>query len=265
MLKTRIVSGLVLVAGLVGALFLLPPEWLFYLFLFIAVLGSIEWAKLCHLQSKSAMAAFAAVVALASFALYQIQEYGIGLLLLGTLLWCILALHVIRSKGGRHFQILSLLVAGAVLSLAVFCISHLRFQTGTWWVLGLFVIVCIADMAAYFSGKRFGRRPLAPSISPGKTVEGLIGALLAVFAVGLASGTLFWENEFLQVILWGAVCLIVAIFSVIGDLFVSLNKRRANVKDSGNLIPGHGGVLDRIDSTLAAAPIYALCVLTLFN
>ena len=265
MLRTRIVTGLVLAAGLAGALFLLPPLWLFFFMLSIAVLASIEWARLFQLKSKPAMATFAAAVALASFALYLMQDYGIGLLLFGTVLWCVLALHVIRSKGGARFSIAYPVIAVAALSFAVFSISHLLLHAHFFWALGLFAVVCLADIAAYFSGKRFGRRPLAPSISPGKTVEGLIGALLAVFAAALASGTLLWENQFLQVILWGAVCLIAAMFSVIGDLFVSLNKRRANVKDSGNLIPGHGGVLDRIDSTLAASPIYALCVLTLFK
>lgn len=265
MLRTRFVTALVLVGGLVGALFLLPPMLLFFVLLSIAVLGSIEWAKLIQLKSKAATAALATAVALASFALYLMQDYGIGILFFGTVFWCVLAMRVFLSKNKERVSIAHSVIAAAALSLAVFSISHLLLRTHSLWTLGLFAVVCLADIAAYFSGKRFGRRPLAPSISPGKTVEGLVGALLAVFAAALASGTLLWENQFLQILLWGAVCLIAAAFSVIGDLFVSLNKRRANVKNSGNLLPGHGGVLDRIDSTLGASPVYALCVLTLFN
>ena len=118
-------------------------------------------------------------------------------------------------------------------------------------------VVIVADTAAYGVGRRYGKTALAPEISPGKTRAGLIGALLAVAAVGLPMA---WGLGFPPSTWFYFVCLalLVACFSVVGDLTVSLLKRRANAKDSGRLLPGHGGVLDRVDGLLAAAPVYVV-------
>jgi len=133
-----------------------------------------------------------------------------------------------------------------------------------WLVLAAMAIVWIADTAAYFTGRAFGRRKLAPQVSPGKTWEGVYGALAAVAIYALAltplsdaagrSGAL----TPLAVGIWVACALALAALSIEGDLFESLLKRNANVKDSGRLLPGHGGVLDRIDALLAAMPAAAL-------
>jgi phosphatidate cytidylyltransferase len=131
-------------------------------------------------------------------------------------------------------------------------------------LLALMAIVWIADTAAYFSGRRFGRRKLAPSISPGKTWEGVYGALFAVGAYALALLPLAARNGYAQtltvgaVVAWVALVLLLAAMSVTGDLFESLLKRQRGVKDSGHVLPGHGGVLDRIDALTAAMPAAAL-------
>jgi phosphatidate cytidylyltransferase len=118
----------------------------------------------------------------------------------------------------------------------------------------MLIIVWAADIGAYFSGKRFGRVKLAPSISPGKTWEGVAGGLLAVLLLVVGRG--YWAGSDLAVLV--PFCLAVAMISVVGDLTVSIFKRNAGVKDSGSLFPGHGGLLDRIDSVTAAAPLFAL-------
>ena len=126
------------------------------------------------------------------------------------------------------------------------------------------VVVWIADTAAYFTGRAFGRRKLAPHVSPGKTWEGVYGGLAAVTLYALALVPLAADGRFagtvsaLSVILWIAGALALAALSVVGDLCESLLKRQAGVKDSGRLLPGHGGVLDRIDALLAAMPPAAL-------
>ena len=121
-------------------------------------------------------------------------------------------------------------------------------------LLFVLIIVWVADIGAYFTGKRFGKVKLAPKISPGKTWEGVFGGLLAVAVLTLVRAR--WQEIDIAVLL--PFCLAVAIISIIGDLTVSMFKRNAGVKDSGRLFPGHGGVLDRIDSVTAAAPLFAL-------
>ncbi|MEX1265985.1 MAG: phosphatidate cytidylyltransferase, partial [Woeseia sp.] len=124
-------------------------------------------------------------------------------------------------------------------------------------LLFMLVVVWAADIGAYFSGKTFGRVKLAPSISPGKTWEGVIGGLLLVLVLVVLRG--YWAGDNLAVLV--PFCVAVALLSVVGDLTVSIFKRNAGVKDSGKLFPGHGGLLDRIDSVTAASPLFALGVL----
>ncbi len=265
MLKTRAITGIVLVTGLVAGLIFTPPTWIIFALLLIASLAALEWARLCQLSNKLSIALFVSGVLATSFVLHLMREYAVIFLVFGTLLWVMLALHIVQFKGNNLNKFLYPPIAIAVLSVTVFSIDYLVFSTNFRWALSLFAIVSLADIAAYFCGRQIGRKKLAPLISPGKTVEGFIGALLAVAAIGLASGALLWEDQNSKILLWGVVCVVVATFSVLGDLYVSLNKRRANVKNSGSLLPGHGGVLDRIDSTLAAAPIYTLCVVTVLQ
>lgn len=125
-------------------------------------------------------------------------------------------------------------------------------------LLFLFLIVWGADSAAYFAGRRFGKNKLAPNISPGKTLEGLFGGLFAVVLLTLLFGLNNWAFSQSQMVFMMGLAIICTLFSVAGDLTESRVKRIAGVKDSGNLFPGHGGVLDRIDAFTAAAPVFSL-------
>jgi phosphatidate cytidylyltransferase len=127
-----------------------------------------------------------------------------------------------------------------------------------WALVFLFVMVWLADSAAYFAGSVFGRTKLAPGVSPGKTIEGALGALAAVAVAALAGGVFIWQMSVTTLVLWLAIVLVATVFSVMGDLVESQAKRVAGVKDSGSLLPGHGGMLDRIDAFSAAAPPFAL-------
>jgi phosphatidate cytidylyltransferase len=133
-------------------------------------------------------------------------------------------------------------------------ISAHAFARGPLIVLWLVLMVCAADIGAYFAGRSFGRRKLAPRISPGKTWEGAVGGL-AMTAMVAWAGAGYFELPQLEAIVFGCA---VGIFSIIGDLTESMFKRAAALKDSGALLPGHGGLLDRLDSVTAAAPLYAL-------
>jgi phosphatidate cytidylyltransferase len=133
-------------------------------------------------------------------------------------------------------------------------ISVHGFARGPLLVLWLVLMVCAADIGAYFAGRAFGHRKLAPLVSPGKTWEGALGGLLMVALVA-ALGAVYFALPALAVVAFGVG---VGIFSIIGDLTESMFKRAASLKDSGTLLPGHGGLLDRIDSVTAAAPLYAL-------
>jgi len=125
-------------------------------------------------------------------------------------------------------------------------------------VLAVLVLVWIADTAAYFVGRAWGRRKLAPSISPGKSWEGAFGGVVAAVAYAIICGTFLWGNAWPAYL---AAAVVLAAISIVGDLFESAAKRQAGVKDSGTLLPGHGGILDRIDSATAVLPVAALLLL----
>ena len=161
---------------------------------------------------------------------------------------------------GLNYRLLSFFCSLASITFAWYSLSYLRDRpAGEYLVLLLMVIIWSADTGAYFAGRRWGRHKLAPTISPGKTREGLLGgALVAVL------GTFLMVAWFLPMsatpALLVALAVMTTLFSAGGDLFISLHKRTVGLKDSGNLFPGHGGVLDRFDSLLAGAPIFALGV-----
>ena len=268
MLRQRIVTAAILVAVFLAGLFLLPPKWFVLLLLAVGAMSAVEATRLCDIQSRAGQVVFVLTFLVLSYSLYKIRNHDLVIFIyvVAVMTWSIILwlLATYPRHQERRFLFVSLTVLS--LSFAIFAISDLMLtvDNGALWILGMFGVIWIADAAAYFTGRRFGARKLAPRISPGKTIEGLKGSLFVIFAFGLASGTILWEDSYGRILLWVLVCLIVAAFSVIGDLFISMNKRIVGVKDSGKLLPGHGGILDRIDSTLSAAPIYTLCVTVFF-
>jgi phosphatidate cytidylyltransferase len=181
------------------------------------------------------------------------------LLLPVTLLWLVLVALVFRTREVREAEGIDttlVLLSGPVLAAPWLGILLLHATASPWLVLFVLMLVWLTDTAAYFAGRRFGRRKLAPRLSPGKTVEGVLGGLLAtalwsLLLWPLATGFITW--------LWLALlCLLTAVISVVGDLVESWLKRRRRLKDAGSLLPGHGGMLDRLDSLVAAVPVFAL-------
>lgn len=270
MLKQRVITAAVLLA-VFTAVFFVASESVFQLVMAIVVGAAVyEWATLSGHSTRNA----------------QITSIVVGLIVLlvnGYLLnsgfvgwtagfvfvfWCYI-FHKLRTapvlRNIHNADWLSLVVGSSLLVVTVACMQSLRFNAphaSAWLLLYCMALVWVMDTGAYFAGKRFGRIKLAPSISPGKTREGVLGGVAAACSLFLLTA-LFgrWpEGSLLAVFL---ASLIAAPFSVAGDLYESRIKRAAGAKDSSDLLPGHGGVLDRIDGLLAAVPMFSAVYLLL--
>lgn len=264
MLRQRLLTVAVLLPLLLGGMFLLPnPAWALLTIVPVA-LGALEWTKLARLNRISAQA-FVAATVVSGLLLMLMQwrvpalaaDLGAWLYLLALLFWGIAVPAWLYFKWQVSSPAVMALTGWMVFVPAWLAIATL--QRSAVLLLMLFLVVWIADTAAYFTGRRFGKHKLAPQISPGKTWEGVIGAAIAVLIYGIAAGFVLQPeaNAYDRIALLLFI-LMLAAFSIIGDLFESWIKRQAGAKDSGVLLPGHGGVLDRIDSLTAAMPFAAL-------
>ncbi|MCW3149059.1 phosphatidate cytidylyltransferase [Stutzerimonas stutzeri] len=261
MLKQRIITAAILLPTAIVGFFLLDGI-AFALFIGLVVtLGAWEWARLAGFSDQSVRVAYAAFVALLLVVLYRLPGLAPWLLTAAVFWWMAATALVLgypassRFWGGAYG---SLLIGLLILLPAWQALVILKqWPSGNWLILGVMVLVWAADIGAYFSGKSFGRRKLAPAVSPGKSWEGLVGGLLTSLALTLAVGLYRgWSSRELVLALLGAA--LVVLVSVIGDLTESMFKRNAGIKDSSQLLPGHGGVMDRIDSLTAAIPLFAV-------
>jgi phosphatidate cytidylyltransferase len=261
MLRTRVVTGCILGALLLLGLFLLPPLMAVLAFGAVFTIGAWEWAGFGALRSVPARVCYALVVAIVFVLTWRWTSDPSHLIILLTAacLWWVIAFSWLILAPTRQRPALVLLcglpvLVPAFLALARMQISAHANRSGSLIVLWLVLMVCAADIGAYFAGRSFGRRKLAPRISPGKTWEGAVGGVLLAALVAWGGAEYFALPQ-LGAIAFGCA---VGIFSIIGDLTESMFKRAAALKDSGALLPGHGGLLDRLDSVTAAAPLYAL-------
>ena len=261
MLKARIATALVLAPAMLAAVVWLPPDGFALFVLLLAVPGLCEWAALSGFESAAAKAGYAMAGAACLGILWTLRAAWPLVLLAACAFWVLAALFVFSYPAGRAIAARRVwmalagapVFAGAWLGLVLLqgsALSH-------WLIVWMFVIVWAADSGAYFAGRAFGRRKLAPRVSPGKTWEGGVGGS----ALGVLVGTAFaWAASWQTLLDWLFAAAALAVVAVVGDLFESAVKRARAVKDSGGLLPGHGGVLDRIDSTVAVAPVFALCL-----
>jgi phosphatidate cytidylyltransferase len=261
MLRTRILTAAVLACILLGGLFLLPPPWTVLAFGAAFALSAWEWASFGALRGKWPRFAYALCVALllALGWFWTAEPAHLMILLAAAVAWWVSALLWLCLGPTRHRSTLVLLCGAAVLVPPFVALGRLEittrgFASGPVAVLWLVLLVVAADVGAYFAGRSLGRRKLAPRVSPGKTWEGVGGGLALVSLVAVC-GAMYFRLPALAAIGFGCA---VGIFSVIGDLTESMFKRAAGLKDSGAWLPGHGGLLDRLDSVTAAAPLYAL-------
>lgn len=270
MLKTRILTALLLLVVFLCALLYLPaPAWALVCAA-LAGIGAWEWGQFARLASRGARAAFVAVcVVLALLATFAPLErlggwipsgaangaYVLALLALNLLLWLVCIPLILRRRAPLPQGVT---LAVGIIVLVPTAIALVGLRTVDWkLLLSCMAIAWVADTAAFFAGRRFGKVKLAPAVSPGKTREGALGALLAVVLYGLLVAAAFQERLALTPAGWlllVALLVVLTIFSILGDLLESWFKRQVGLKDSGTLLPGHGGLLDRIDSLTAILP-----------
>lgn len=267
MLKQRIITALILAPIVLAGVFLLPLVAFSFFIGLILLIGSWEWAGLAGFEGRSRFVYPLVLLPFMLAAWYLPPEP----ILLAGLIWWVLALYLVVSYGRSTFLFTSPW-SKAVIGLFVLIppwigLIQLKQQADSHFlILLLFFLIWGADIGAYFAGRALGRRKLAPRVSPGKSWEGVVGGMLAAIVIFLLmDGWRLGAVSFSADKLWFLCgCVLIVCLSVIGDLTESLFKRERGVKDSSQLLPGHGGVMDRIDSLVAASPVFALLVQSLW-
>ena len=263
-MKQRILTALILIPIAIAIILLLPTPAFAVIVALVFLMAQWEWTRLIGVPDITTRVGSVLICALLFAGLWWLRDHTIWWLVIGAgMFWWLLAMLWLRhfsfaaspTPGNRALK----LIAGLAIFVpawAALVEIHRIEPFGHWWTLFALVLIWAADSFAYFTGSRYGRTKLAPRISPGKTIEGAWGALIGAALVALVGGWLFGERGLALALLLG-VAMLTVVFSIIGDLFESLIKRQANVKDSGALFPGHGGLLDRLDSVFAAMPAFA--------
>jgi phosphatidate cytidylyltransferase len=274
MLKQRVITALVMAGALIAALVFLPLPALAVVFALVVGLGGWEWTRLAGWEAMPARVLYVLVMFAAMAALFvycgfdgqgqrdQVQSF-MGL----ACLWWSFALLWVKGYPGsaviwRHRVMRSLMGLLILVFAWLAAVYLLSLPRGGLLMVVMVLIAASADIGAYFAGRAFGRHKLAPLVSPAKTWEGFWGGVAACLVL---AGVLWYllplYLEHLDFAAVAAVVLSTALASVVGDLTVSMVKRESGVKDSGSILPGHGGILDRLDSLCASAPVFALGLL----
>ena len=272
MTRTRVLAALVMAPVAIAAILLLPTPWMMVLAAALFLAGLWEWFDLAEIEDTLSrtvllVAHLAMMVAIVwasrsstgpTLVLFQLAS------LIGVIWWLLalmwLGRYQFASDHDTHARMFKL-AAGALSVIPAWCALawiHASEPNGHRWLLTALAVVWAADTGAYFAGRKFGKHKLAPRVSPNKTIEGLVGGVVAGTSVGVAAAFWLAGATAAQLPAVALVAVAAVLFSVVGDLFESLLKRHAGVKDSGHLIPGHGGILDRLDGVLAALPVFAL-------
>lgn len=268
MFKLRVLTSLVLAPGILLAMFFLPSPFFSMVIGLFILTASWEWSNLIKLKRSAIRYIYILFLAAAGYSLSVAagnSENVIWAISIGGSIWWMYAIYEFKYKSESRRGIMASMAGRMLMGYLVLIpawVVPVYFQSqGTREkvvLLFLFLIVWGADTAAYFAGRKFGKTKLAPGISPGKTIEGLVGGIALVVLLAVLFGMNNWgftQDQLVYVIVLAIIC---GLFSVAGDLTESRVKRIAGVKDSGNLFPGHGGVLDRIDAFTATAPVFSL-------
>ena len=278
--RTRMISAFVMGPSVILAVLFLPTSWLAMVAALLFLGGLWEWFKLSGVEDTLTRLLLVALHLLVMVALAwgshtaQGGTYALfeAVIVIGCVWWVLSLLWLANYDFGSHHEGWSRaikMLAGTLAVIPAWCalvtlhgtpqgsVDHGLIPKGHVWLLVALMTVWAADTGAYFAGRAFGKHKLAPRISPNKTIEGLVGGLVLAVIVGMAVAS-FTGIPITSLPAVALLCAVTVLFSAVGDLFESLLKRHAGAKDSSDLIPGHGGILDRADSVLAALPVFAL-------
>ncbi len=266
MLRLRVLTAAILVPLVIWGVIALPPPWLAIVLGGVLAIGAWEWGTLAGLHSLPGRGFYVLfiLILMVMADIAMVANWVLPVILTLTVLWWLLAWRLIRvypaisERGrGRLHRLLTGILVLVASWVALVALSEIP-GSGRSYLLFLILLMWVADSGAYFAGRRWGRCKLAPRVSPGKTWEGVGGALLGTVLIALIAGDVVFRMSAAYLGLFVVLCLVTVVCSILGDLFESLFKRMAGVKDSGQLLPGHGGILDRLDSLTAAAPVFML-------
>lgn len=282
MLKQRIITALILAPAAIAAIFYLPLIYFAILLLVIIGIGAWEWGPFMGFDTTTRRVGFVGTTLFLIAGIWtsvslndlwlnsgQLHSYALAVLWLAVAWWIFSAFLMFSYPNASSFWSKHRSVRGVFgwLTLVPTWLAFMVIRTNDYQVdtyhgaqllMFLLLMVWSADIGAYFVGKAFGKTKLMPNVSPGKTFEGFLGGIAsACILVAITAYILAWNQE--QVITVLLVTVLITTVSVLGDLNESMFKRQAGVKDSGSILPGHGGILDRIDSLTATAPVFALC------
>lgn len=274
MLLTRVLTALALLPLVLGPLFFASPAGWALFALVVAMLACWEWSRMCGLTPAGRWLYLAASGAIGGFLWLMAAGHAPGnfaaaaltAFILAAAFW-LLAAPLWLARRARPSPSTCAVAGWLVAWPTWFALVVLR-EASPWLLLAVAALVWVADIAAYFAGKRFGRHKLAPAVSPGKTWEGAVGGMagVAVYGLVLAAVAQQWNTPLTRIFEPAlglpaiAAMLLLAALSVVGDLFESWMKRGAGLKDSSRLLPGHGGILDRIDALTSTLPLAALAL-----
>ena len=261
MLKQRIISAVLAILALGIAVYFLESPQLRWIVLAIWTLGAWEWAgffKAASLEKRLVFTAIAFALMLSACLGYFTLAIVQSVLFVAALFWVVAVIQIIQFP--KQFSTAFTMLAGLLVIVPSYIAFDYLLKTfELWYVLILLLMIWAADVGAYFSGKALGKNKLAPNVSPGKTREGAVGGLVFSVIVGLVAAKFLLDISWLDSVKYFSVLtVLVVISSVAGDLTVSMFKRNAGVKDSGVFLPGHGGVMDRVDSLCAGVVFFAL-------
>ena len=286
MLKQRIITASILAPAAILAIFYLPLTIFSALLLAVIAIGAWEWAPFMGLKKVASRIAYSVATVLLILSLWYflppeklwhlvsgLDESALLILWLSVGWWCLAALLMFIYPKATNAWASNPMIIGFFgwLTLIPTWLAFVTLRShdylissfhGAQLLMSLFVLVWCADIGAYFVGKSFGKRKLMPNVSPGKTIEGFLGGVAcACIVTVIMAFSLEWNQKQLFTALF--ITVIITTISALGDLTESMFKRQAKIKDSGTILPGHGGILDRIDSLTATAPIFALCYVLL--
>lgn len=271
MLKQRIITGLILAPIMIGGIFFLPvPQFMIFIAA-ISALGAWEWANLSGITNQVARVGYAGLVSLVIYALHYFGLEQEPDLLYGALIWWVIAFILVRThpKFKGLWAATPIRLALGFVIIVPMWVGFVQLKSypelNTYLILYVMAIIWGADVGAYFAGRAFGKNKLAPKVSPGKTWEGVYGGIFTTSVIAVIGGFWLQDKTFQtfsaeQWVTLFVITLVVTAVSVVGDLVESMMKRHRGIKDSSNLLPGHGGVMDRIDSMTAALPVFALAL-----